>query len=95
MNYTDKDILNNIASLKSVLDGYRPFPEHVVKQLRDYYRIGLSYTSKGENTVNVSLFSLIPFDCFRDGSGLNALRIKNCLSEVSFFNLAGSPETDC
>ena len=39
------DILPKIDSLKSVLDGYRPFPEHVVKQLRDYYRIGLTYTS--------------------------------------------------
>lgn len=39
------DILNKIDSLKSALDGYRPFPDHVVKQLRDYYRIGLTYTS--------------------------------------------------
>ncbi len=39
------DILNNLSSLKSALDGYRPFSEHVVKQLRDYYRIGLTYTS--------------------------------------------------
>lgn len=39
------DILNKISSLKSALDGYRHFPEHVVKQLRDYYRIGLTYTS--------------------------------------------------
>src|SRR4030066_694207 len=40
-----KDILNKIDSLKFALDGYRPFSEHVVKQLRDYYRIGLTYTS--------------------------------------------------
>lgn len=39
------DILQKIDSLKSTLDRYRPFPEHVVKQLRDYYRIGLTYTS--------------------------------------------------
>lgn len=43
--FQDKDILSKIASLKSALDGYRPFSEHVVKQLRDYYRIGLTYTS--------------------------------------------------
>lgn len=41
----DKDILNKIDSIKSVLDDYRPFPEHVIKQLKDYYRIGLTYTS--------------------------------------------------
>ena len=40
-----KNILNKLSSLKSILDGYRPFSEHVVKQLRDYYRIGLTYTS--------------------------------------------------
>jgi len=39
------DILQKISSLKSALDGYRPFSEHVVNQLRDYYRIGLTYTS--------------------------------------------------
>lgn len=40
-----QDILNKIDSIKSVLDGYRPFPDHVIKQLRDYYRIGLTYSS--------------------------------------------------
>jgi hypothetical protein len=37
-------------------------------------------------------FLSFPLDCFRDDSGLNALRIKNCLSKASFFNLAGRPE---
>lgn len=40
-----KGILTKIDSIKSVLDGYRPFPDYVVKQLRDYYRIGMTYTS--------------------------------------------------
>lgn len=39
------DILTKIDSIKSVLDVYRPFSDHVVKQLRDYYRIGMTYTS--------------------------------------------------
>ena len=39
------DILQKLSPLKSALDGYRPFSEHVVNQLRDYYRIGLTYTS--------------------------------------------------
>jgi Fic family protein len=39
------DLLYQIDSIKSVLDSHRPFPDHVVKQLRDYYRIGLTYTS--------------------------------------------------
>jgi hypothetical protein len=33
------------------------------------------------------------FLCFRDGSGLNALKIQKCLSEASFLNLAVRPET--
>ena len=44
-DFIDKDLLNKTDSIKSILDGYRPFPEHVVKQLRDYYRIGLTYSS--------------------------------------------------
>ena len=44
-DFTDKDILIKLSSLKSALDGYRPFSEHIVKQLKDYYRIGLTYTS--------------------------------------------------
>jgi hypothetical protein len=36
-----------------------------------------------------------PIDCFRDGSGLNALKIQKCLSEASFLNLAGRPEPAC
>lgn len=38
-------ILQKISSLKSSLDSHRPFPDHVVKQLKDYYRVGLTYTS--------------------------------------------------
>ena len=38
-NLEMKDIFKKIISIKSALDGYRPFSEHVVKQLRDYYRI--------------------------------------------------------
>jgi len=39
------DIIEKIDALKSVLDNHRPYSEHVVKQLKDYYRIGLTYTS--------------------------------------------------
>ncbi len=39
------DLLYQIDSIKSSLDKHRPFSNHVVKQLRDYYRIGLTYTS--------------------------------------------------
>ena len=45
MSDTDKEVLERVNAMKSVLDSYRPFSEHVVQQLRDYYRIGLTYTS--------------------------------------------------
>lgn len=41
----NKDLLSKIDSIKSVLDGYRPFSKHIVRQLKDYYRIGLTYSS--------------------------------------------------
>jgi len=40
-----EDAIDKIEIIKSVLDGYRPFSDHVVKQLKDYYRIGLTYSS--------------------------------------------------
>jgi hypothetical protein len=45
------------------------------------------------NVPNLFLFFQSPIDCFRDDSGLNALKIQKCLSKASFFNLAGRPET--
>jgi len=45
MPHSDKDILQNIDTIKTAIDGFRPFSDHVVNQLRDYYRIGLTYSS--------------------------------------------------
>ncbi|RJQ21064.1 MAG: Fic family protein [Nitrospiraceae bacterium] len=39
------DLLRQIDSIKATLDSHRPFSDHVVRQLRDYYRIGLTYSS--------------------------------------------------
>ena len=62
----NKDVLQKIDSIKSVLDGYRPFPDHVVKQLKDYYRIGLTYTSNAieGNTLTESETKIIINDVF-------------------------------
>ena len=45
MSYANKEAIEKINAIKSVLDSYRPFPEHVVTQLRDYYRIVMTYSS--------------------------------------------------
>ncbi|TAN43930.1 MAG: Fic family protein [Nitrospirae bacterium] len=56
MTSINNKILQKIDSLKSALDRYRPFPDHVVSQLKDYYRIGLTYSSNAieGNTLSES-----------------------------------------
>ena len=43
MNYENK--CAEIDKLKTELDKYRPFDEYILKQLKQYYRISLTYTS--------------------------------------------------
>lgn len=43
MNYENKCV--EIDKLKAELDKYRPFDENTVKQLKQYYKISLTYTS--------------------------------------------------
>lgn len=40
-----KDILKKIDSIKAKIDTHRPMDSHMVKQLREYFRIGMTYTS--------------------------------------------------
>lgn len=40
-----KVLLTKLSSLKSAIDKSRPFSEHTAAQLKDYYRIVLTYTS--------------------------------------------------
>ena len=40
-----KDQLKEIDKLKAQLDAYRPFSKHILSQLKEYYRIGLTYAS--------------------------------------------------
>jgi Fic family protein len=40
-----KDILKNIDTLKIKIDEHRPIDAHLLKQLREYFRIGMTYTS--------------------------------------------------
>lgn len=50
-NSENKDILEKLSSIKSILDSYRPFNDHVVKQLKDYYRIELTYRLRVSSMV--------------------------------------------
>lgn len=60
------DILTKLSTLKSSLDGYRSFSDHVVKQLWDYYCIGPTYTSNAieGNTLTESETKIIIYDVF-------------------------------
>ena len=40
-----KDILKKIDLLKTKIDAHRPMDSHMVKQLREYFRIGMTYSS--------------------------------------------------
>lgn len=39
------DILKEINKLQQEIDSFRPLPANTLKQLKEYYRIGLTYTS--------------------------------------------------
>ena len=38
-------VLKKIDALKSKIDGHRPLDAHMMKQLREYFRIGMAYSS--------------------------------------------------
>jgi Fic family protein len=40
-----KDILKKIDSIKTKIDTHRPLDAHMVKQLKEYFRIGMTYSS--------------------------------------------------
>lgn len=40
-----KNILDEIDILKKKIDKFRPLSAHMLKQIKEYYRIGLAYTS--------------------------------------------------
>ena len=40
-----KELLKKIDLLKTRIDGHRPMNSHMVKQLREYFRIGVTYSS--------------------------------------------------
>ena len=40
-----KDILTEIDKLQQEIDSYRPLPANTLKQLKEYYRVGFTFTS--------------------------------------------------
>lgn len=43
--YISLDLLQTAENLRDRVIALRPFPEETLKSLREYYRIGLTYTS--------------------------------------------------
>ena len=39
------EILNEIDKLQEEINSYRPLSANILKQLKEYYRVGLTYTS--------------------------------------------------
>ena len=40
-----RDILKEIDNLQKEIDSFRPLPANTIRQLKNYYRVGLTYTS--------------------------------------------------
>ncbi|HQP25991.1 MAG TPA: hypothetical protein PLP16_12540, partial [Smithellaceae bacterium] len=40
-----KETLKKIDLIKSKIDAFRPIDAHLLKQLREYFRIGMTYSS--------------------------------------------------
>ena len=43
--YEMKGILRKIDSIKTKIDAHRPLDSHMVRELREYFRIGMTYSS--------------------------------------------------
>lgn len=67
MDYTNRIL--DIDTLKAELDGFRPFDENTVKQLKEYYRISSTYTSNAleGNTLTETETKVIFEDGFTIG----------------------------
>lgn len=81
MTLSSKDILEKIDSIKSEINILRPFTDHVVKQLRDYYRIGLAYTSNAieGNTLTESETKIV----IEDGLTIGGKSLKKLVQSLS------------
>jgi len=55
------NLLNKIEDLKDYLNSFRPFPQDLLLQLKEYYRIGLTYSSNAieGNTLTESETKII------------------------------------
>ncbi|MHC9540936.1 MAG: Fic family protein [Vulcanimicrobiota bacterium] len=45
MNHSLKDIFEEIGRLQAQINGHRPLDEHMRKQMKEYFRIGLTFSS--------------------------------------------------
>ena len=77
-------LLKRIDEYKSVIDTRRPLAKEEIKQLDDYFRIGLTYTSNAleGNTLTISETKVI----LEDGITVGGKPLKDCYEAVGHAN---------
>ena len=75
-----KNRLKEIDELKSKIDSYRPLNSDIVKQIQEYYRIGLTYSSNAleGNTLDLAETKVV----IEDGLTINGKPMKDHLETV-------------
>lgn len=75
-----KSRLQEIDKLKSKIDSFRPLNIDIIKQLQEYYKIGLTYTSNAieGNTLDLAETKVV----IEDGLTINGKPMKNHLEVI-------------
>jgi len=75
-----KNRLSEIDELKLKIDGYRPLSPDILKQIQEYYKIGLTYSSNAleGNTLDLAETKVI----IEDGLTINGKPMKDHLEAI-------------
>ncbi len=75
-----KNRLHDIDELKNKIDGFRPLGNDILKQIQEYYKIGLTYTSNAleGNTLDLAETKVV----IEDGLTINGKPVKDHLETI-------------
>lgn len=73
-------IFTEIDALKTELDSFKPFSGHLLRQLKDYYKIGLTYSSNAVegNSLTETETKVI----LENGLTVGGKPLKDCLEAI-------------
>lgn len=75
-----KNRLQEIDDLKGKIDSFRPLSSEILRQIKDYYKIGLTYTSNAleGNTLDLAETKVV----IEDGLTINGKPLKDHLETI-------------